>query len=48
MSNLQTYYHFKLDLKNVDQHRGDKWLILGTKHRKDNQLPSLQLPCRIS
>ena len=22
MSNLQTYYHFKLDLKKVDQHTG--------------------------
>ena len=24
MSNLQTYYHFKLDFQKVDQH---KWLI---------------------
>ena len=38
MSNLQTYYHFKLDLKKVDQHTGRKWLIHGTKRRKDNQL----------
>ena len=22
MSNLQTYYHFKLDFQNVDQHTG--------------------------
>ena len=43
MSNLQTYYHFKLD-----QHKGGKWLIHGTKRRKDNQLQSLELPCRIS
>ena len=35
MSNLQTYYHFKLDLNKVDQHTG------GTKRRKDNQLQSL-------
>ena len=35
MSNLQTYYHFKLE---VDQHTGDKWLIHGTKRHKDNQL----------
>ena len=48
MSNLQTYYHFRLDLKNVDQHTGGKWLIHGTKRRKDNQLQSLELPCRIS
>ena len=36
MWNLQTYYHFKLDLKKVDQHTGGKWLIHGTKRRKDN------------
>ena len=48
MSNLQTYYHFKLDFQKVDQHTGGKWLILGTKRRKDNQLQSLELPCRIS
>ena len=27
MSNLQTYYHFKLDFQKVDQHTGGKWLI---------------------
>ena len=48
MPNLQTYYHFKLDFQKVDQHIGGKWLIYGTKHRKDNQLQSLELPCRIS
>ena len=47
MSNLQTHYHFKLDFQNVDQHTGGKWLIHGTKHHKDNQLESLELPCRI-
>ena len=25
-----------------------KWLIHGTKRRKENQLQSLELPCRIS
>ena len=45
---LQTYYHFKLDFQKVDQHTGGKWLIHGTKRRKDNQLQSLELPCRIS
>ena len=30
MSNLQTYYHFKLNFQKVDQHRGGKWLIHGT------------------
>ena len=47
MSNLQTYY-FKLDLQKVDQHTGGKCLIHGTKRRKDHQLQSLELPCRIS
>ena len=48
MSNLQNYYHFKLDFQKVDQHTGGKWLIHSTKRRKDNQLQSLELPCRIS
>ena len=39
MSNLQTYYHFKLDFQKVDQHTGGKWLFHGTKHR-NNQLQS--------
>ena len=29
MSNLQTYYHIKLDFQNVDQQTGGKWLIHG-------------------
>ena len=48
MSNLQTHYHFKLYFKKVDQHTGGKWLVHGTKRRKDNQLQSLALPRRIS
>ena len=36
MSNLQTYY-FKLDFQKVDQDTGGKWLIYGTKRRKDNK-----------
>ena len=35
--NLQPHYDFKLDFQNVDQQTGSKWLIHGTKHRKDNQ-----------
>ena len=27
MSNLQTYYHVKLDFQKVDQYTGCKWLI---------------------
>ena len=38
MPNLQKYYHFKLDFQKVDQNTGGKWLIHGTKRRKDNQL----------
>ena len=38
MSILQTYYHFKLDFQNLDQHTGDKGLIHGPKRRKENQL----------
>ena len=48
MSNLQNYYHFKLDVQKMDQHTGGKWLIHGTKRHKDNHLQSLELPCRIS
>ena len=48
MSNLQTYYHFKLDFQQMEQHTGGNRFIHGTKHHKDNQLQSLELPCRIS
>ena len=48
MSNWETHYHFKLDFHKVDQHAGGKWLTHDTKHRKDNQLQSLKLPCRVS
>ena len=47
MSNLHTY-HLKLDFQNVDQHTRGKWLIHGTKHRKENQWQSRELPSRIS
>ena len=39
---------FKIDFQKVYQHAGGKWLIHDTKRRKDNQLQSLKLPCRIS
>ena len=42
MSNVKTYYDFKLDFQNVDQHTGGKWLIHDTKRRKDNQLQNLE------
>ena len=31
----------------MDQQTGGKWLIHGTKHHKDIQMQSLELPCRI-
>ena len=34
--------------KKKDQHAGGKLLIHGTKHRKDNQLQSVEIPRRIS
>ena len=40
MSNFETYYHFQQDFQKMDQHTGGKWLIHGTKRRKDNQLQS--------
>ena len=39
---------FKIDSQKLDQHAGGNWLIHDTKRRKDNQLQSLKLPCRIS
>ena len=47
MSNLQAYYHFKLDFQKSGP-SGGKWLIHGTKRHKDSQLQSLELPRRIS
>ena len=46
----QTYSNccLKFDFQKVEQHAGGKWLIHDTKRRKDNQLQSLKLPCRIS
>ena len=32
----------------MDQHTWGKWLIYGTKRRKDNQLQSLELPVEYS
>ena len=48
MSNLQPNCCLKVDFQKVDQHAGGKWFIHGSKRRKDNQLQSLKLPCRIS
>ena len=47
MSNLQPNCCLKFEFQKVD-HVGGKWLIHDTKRRKDNQLQSLKLPCRIS
>ena len=48
MSNVQPNSCLKVDFQKVDQHAGGKWLIHDTKCRKDNQLQSLKLSCRIS
>ena len=48
MSNLKPNCCLEFDFQKVDQHAGGKWLIHDTKRRKDNQLQSLELPCRIS
>ena len=48
LSNLQPNCCLEFDFQKVDQHAGGKWLIHDTKRRKDNQLQSLKLPCRIS
>ena len=48
MSNLQPNCCLEFDFRKVDQHAGGKWLIHDTKRRKDNQLQSVKLPCRIS
>ena len=39
---------FETNLQKLNQHTEGKWLIHGTKHRKDNQLQSLKIPCEIS
>ena len=48
MSNIQPNCCLKVDFQKVDQYAGAKWLIHDTTRRKDNQLQSLKLPCRIS
>ena len=45
---LTAHLLFKNRSPKVDQHAGGKWLIHDTKRRKDNQLQSLKLPCRLS
>ena len=47
MSNLQPNWCLKIDFQKVDQHAGGKWLIRNIKHRRDNQLQNLKLPCKI-
>ena len=47
MLNIQPICCLKVDFQKLDQHTGGKWLIHDTKRRKDNQLQSLKLPCRI-
>ena len=44
MSNLQPKCCLKVDVQNVNQHTGGKWLIHDTKRRNDSQLQSLNSP----
>ena len=44
MSNLHTDCCLKLDFEKLDQNRRSNCLIFGTKHRKDDQLQSLEHP----
>ena len=46
--NEEILTRLSIDFQKVEQHAGGKWLIHDTKLRKDNQLQSLKLPCRIS
>ena len=45
---LTNQFNFTLDIKKENQHTEGKWLIHGNNHRKENQLQSLEFPCRIS
>ena len=36
MSNVQTNYRLKLEFQKMNQHKGEKWLVYGTKHYKEN------------
>ena len=44
MLNLQTHYNFKLDLQEVDQHTGGKWLIHGTNTTRTISYKALKSP----
>ena len=46
--NVKLIDHLNFNNAKLDHHTGGKWLIHGTKHRKDNQLQSLKHPCKLS
>ena len=48
MSNLQANWCSQIDFQKVDQRAGGSLLIHDTRRRKDNQLQSLKLLCRLS
>ena len=48
LSDPQPNMCFKIDFQKVYQHARGKRLIHDSKRRKDNQLQSLKLSCRIS
>ena len=47
VSNLQTHYHIKLDLKKSGRTYRRQVVNHGTRLRKDNQLQSMELPYTI-
>ena len=40
--------HLNLNVTKLDHHTGGKWLVHGTKRRKENQLQCLKHPRRLS
>ena len=47
MSTLQTYCNFQIDFQKEDQHTKGKWLIHGTKRRKDQSCEALNFLYKI-
>ena len=45
--NLETHYHLKLEFKKWTNIQEASDYIHGTKHRKDNYVITVELPCRI-
>ena len=48
LQSLHTNCRLQIHIEDVDQHAEGKWFIQCTKHRKENRLPGLELPSRVS